>query len=97
MLINDIVFKEKRSVNWNDVKNYLETYAGEFYEIADTEDIVYNWKRVTERIHWFAVYIFAERGKCEGITEGCIIKNVVVKKDNWWYLFMVVLPHMNHL
>lgn len=27
----------KRSVNWDDVKNYLETYVGEFYEIADTK------------------------------------------------------------
>ena len=37
VLINDIVFKGKRSVNWDDVKNYLETYVGEFYEIADTK------------------------------------------------------------
>ena len=36
VLINDIIFKGKRSVNWDDVKNYLETYVGEFYEIADT-------------------------------------------------------------
>ena len=34
VLINDIIFKGKRSVNWDDVKNYLEIYVGEFYEIA---------------------------------------------------------------
>ena len=27
VLINDIIFKGKRSVNWDDVKNYLETYV----------------------------------------------------------------------
>ena len=34
VLINDIIFKGKRAVNWDDVKNYLEIYVGEFYEIA---------------------------------------------------------------
>ena len=41
VIINDIKFKGKRSVNWDDVKDYLESYVGEFYEIADTNDIVY--------------------------------------------------------
>ena len=41
VIINDIKFKGKRSVNWDDVKEYLESYVGEFYEIADTNDIVY--------------------------------------------------------
>ena len=41
VFINDIIFKGKRSVNWNDVKTYLKAYIGEFYEIADTKDIVY--------------------------------------------------------
>jgi hypothetical protein len=40
-MINDIRFKGKRQVDWNDVKKYLEQYVGEFYEIADTKDIVY--------------------------------------------------------
>lgn len=39
--IHDIRFKGKRSVNWDDVKEYLKSYVGEFYEIADTKDIVY--------------------------------------------------------
>ncbi len=46
VLINDIMFKGKRSVNWDDVKNYLEIYVGEFYEIADTKDIVYIGKEL---------------------------------------------------
>lgn len=41
VLINDIIFKEKRSVNWSDVKKYLKKYVGEFYEIVDTKDSVY--------------------------------------------------------
>lgn len=41
VLINDIRFKGKHSINWDDVKSYLERYIGEFYEIASTEDIVY--------------------------------------------------------
>ena len=41
VLINDIIFRGKKSVDWDDVKLYLESYVGEFYEIADTKDIVY--------------------------------------------------------
>jgi hypothetical protein len=41
VMINDIKFKGKRQVGWNDVKEYLEQYVGEFYEIVDTKDIVY--------------------------------------------------------
>lgn len=41
VVIHDIRFKGKRSINWDDVKEYLKSYVGEFYEIADTKDIVY--------------------------------------------------------
>ncbi|MCD8132261.1 MAG: hypothetical protein LUE19_00170 [Clostridiales bacterium] len=41
VLINDIIFKGKRNVNWNDVENYLKQYVGEFYAIAATNEIVY--------------------------------------------------------
>jgi len=41
VLINDIIFKGKRNINWKDVEKYLKKYVGEFYEIADTKDIVY--------------------------------------------------------
>lgn len=39
VLINDILFR--RNVDWNDVKSYLESFVGKFYEIADTKDIIY--------------------------------------------------------
>ncbi len=48
VLINDIIFKGKRSMNWDDVKNYLEIYVGEFYEIADSRDIVYIGKELPD-------------------------------------------------
>ena len=41
VVINDIRFKGKRKIDWKDVEAYLRQYIGEFYEIADTKDIVY--------------------------------------------------------
>lgn len=41
VIINDIRFKGKRSVRWDDVKEYLRVFIGECYEIADTKDIIY--------------------------------------------------------
>ena len=39
--INDIRFKGKRRINWNEVEEYLRQYIGEFYENADTKDVIY--------------------------------------------------------
>ena len=41
VVINDIIFKGKRSITWPDVEEYLRQYLGEFYSIAETGDIVY--------------------------------------------------------
>ena len=41
VLINDIIFKGKRSINWGDVEDYLKTHIGEFYTIAETNEVVY--------------------------------------------------------
>ncbi len=41
VIINDIKFKGRRAVNWNDVKQYLKEYVGDFYTIAQTEDVIY--------------------------------------------------------
>ena len=41
VVINDIIFRGKRSVEWSDVENYLRQYVGEFYQIAESEDIIY--------------------------------------------------------
>lgn len=41
VVINDIIFKGRRAINWDDVKTYLKSYIGDFYEMAETKDIVY--------------------------------------------------------
>ncbi len=39
--IDDIRFKGKRSVDWSDVKDYLQDYVGEIYQVASTGDMIY--------------------------------------------------------
>lgn len=41
VVIHNIKFKGKRNINWDEVKEYLKTFVGDFYKIADTGDIVY--------------------------------------------------------
>lgn len=41
VVINDIIFKGKRSITWLDVEEYLRRYVGEFYSIAESGDVVY--------------------------------------------------------
>ena len=41
VIINDIRFKGKRSIDWKEVREYLREYVGEFYTIAATGDVVY--------------------------------------------------------
>ncbi len=41
VMINDIIFKGKRSINWDDVEKYLKDYVGDFYKNVETNDIVY--------------------------------------------------------
>lgn len=39
--IKDILFKGKRFVNWDEVKEYLKDYVGDMYKTADGEDVIY--------------------------------------------------------
>ncbi len=41
VVVNDIIFKGKRSVNWKEVREYLKRYVGDFFEIASTQDVIY--------------------------------------------------------
>ena len=41
VLINDIRFKGKRQIDWKDVEDYLRKYIGEFYQIAESKDLIY--------------------------------------------------------
>ena len=39
--INDIRFKGKRNIDWDDVKNYLRDYVGKMYEISNADDMIF--------------------------------------------------------
>ena len=41
VVINDIRFKGKRSIDWKEVKAYLKEYVGDFYKVASTGDVIY--------------------------------------------------------
>ena len=41
VIINDIKFKGKRSINWKDVETYLKQYIGLCYEITETAEKIY--------------------------------------------------------
>ena len=41
VVINDIRFKGKRNIDWDEVEQYLKQFVGEFIEIAGSKEIVY--------------------------------------------------------
>lgn len=41
VLINDVRFKSRRVVNWNEIEGYLKEYVGDFFEIAETSEKIY--------------------------------------------------------
>ena len=41
VMINDIIFRGKRGIKWGYVEEYLRQYVGEFYTIAETNEVVY--------------------------------------------------------
>ncbi len=41
VVINDLRFKGRRSVNWDEVEVYLREYIGKYAEITETSDVVY--------------------------------------------------------
>lgn len=40
-LINDIRFKSRKGINWNEIEQYLKEYIGEYFEIAETSEKIY--------------------------------------------------------
>ena len=56
---------QKKSINWNEVKVYLESYVGNFYEVMDTKDIVYIGKDFPDEYNGVKIYLYAKRGKCK--------------------------------
>lgn len=41
VLINDIRFKSRRGIDWNEIESMLKEYIGEYYEILETSEVVY--------------------------------------------------------
>ena len=41
VIINDLRFKSRRSIEWNEIERYLKEYIGQCYEIAETSEKVY--------------------------------------------------------
>ncbi len=41
VLINNILFKGKRQIDWNNVKQYLEGYVGDYYEITENAERIF--------------------------------------------------------
>ena len=41
VVINDICFKGRQNIDWNEVEQYLKQYVGEFVEIAESKEIIY--------------------------------------------------------
>ena len=41
VVINDIIFKGKRSISWEEVEKYLKRYVGDIYSIAEDNEIIY--------------------------------------------------------
>lgn len=40
-VINDIRFKGRQNIDWDEVEQYLKQYVGEFIEIAESKEIIY--------------------------------------------------------
>ena len=41
VVINDIRFKGRQNIDWDEVEQYLKLYVGEFVEIAESKEIIY--------------------------------------------------------
>ena len=57
VIVNDIRFKGKRNIDWEEVEQYLKQYVGEFIEIAESKEIIYKFKRnIIFGIRYFKKY-----------------------------------------
>ncbi len=41
VIVNDIIFKGRRDINWQSVQNYVKKFVGSSYKVLETSDIVY--------------------------------------------------------
>ena len=41
VIVNDIRFKGKRNIDWDEVEQYLKQFVGELIEITESKEIIY--------------------------------------------------------
>lgn len=41
VIINDILFKGRQNIKWNEVESYIKQYVGDFIDIEETGDVIY--------------------------------------------------------
>ncbi|WP_026652929.1 hypothetical protein [Butyrivibrio proteoclasticus] len=41
VIVNDIIFKGRRGIDWQNVQGYLKKYIGQSYEVLETSDVIY--------------------------------------------------------
>ena len=61
--LNDIYFYGKQHIKWDDVEQYLKRYIDEFYEVAETKDIIYIGKDLPDE---YKDYLIERALKNEG-------------------------------
>lgn len=91
VVINDIRFKGKRSIDWKEVRAYLKEYVGDFYKVVSTGDVIY-----TKRLN--GAVAKAKANATQGIPEmieistGRYFRENNKGKHNWnarngWYRY----------
>lgn len=41
VIIPQVIFKGKRSINWNEIEKYLQQYVGALVSVTETKDVIY--------------------------------------------------------
>ena len=80
--LNDIYFYGKQHIKWDDVEQYLKRYIDEFYEVAETKDIIYIGKDLPDEYAHSNYTMFlkgtnakAKANASQGIPEMLLIAN----------------------
>ena len=76
VLINDIYFMGRQNIEWREVEQYLKQYVGEFIENAESKDVIYIGKDLSDEYAYSAhtrklkgTYAKAKANAVQGIPE----------------------------
>lgn len=89
VMVERIIFKGKKAINWKDVKKYLENYLNASFEINETADIIYIGKDMPDE-YTGSKYTYSLRGSnakakanaVQGIPEIIRIAHGKYHRDN---------------